>query len=122
MKKGIKIKTLSQWHFLNQINPYLKKDAIPPEVLKRLYYLLSSKVLGKNGYAVLCIKKINDDYFGYTQLLDVYPDKLMVEDNTDKIHVTTSKGKLKPWYITYCTLRNQKIRVAFVYRPKNSCE
>lgn len=119
MKKKIKIKTISQWHILNQINIYLKKDAIPQEVLTKLYHLLSSKVLGKNGYAVVCIKKTDDDYLGIMQTADVYPDTLSLEDNTDKITVRTSKNKIKPWYITYATLRNQKIRIAFVYRPKS---
>lgn len=63
MKRAVQIKTVSQWHLLKQLNDYLGKRKIPEEVMRKIYHILCSKKLGKNGFIILCLYKLKDDWY-----------------------------------------------------------
>lgn len=51
MKKAIRIRTVSQWHLLKQLNDYLGKRKVPEEVMRKIYHILCSKELGKKVFS-----------------------------------------------------------------------
>lgn len=55
MKKAIRIRTVSQWYLLKQLNCYLGKRKFPKEVMRKIYHILSSKKLGKDGLSLCAL-------------------------------------------------------------------
>lgn len=121
MKKAIRIRTVSQWYLLKQLNSYLGKKKIPKEVMKKIYYILCSKELGKNGFIALCMGKIRDDYMEIEEILDMYPYRLCLEERVDEIQTTVKNGTVKSWYISYAKVCGQKTRIAVIYTTKDCC-
>lgn len=62
MKRGIRIKTVSQWYLLKQLNGYLGKKQIPEEVMRKIHHILYSRKLGKNGFLILCLNCIKEHF------------------------------------------------------------
>ena len=120
MKKAIRIRTVSQWYLLKQLNSYLGKKKIPKEVMRKLYYMLCSQKLGKDGFIVLCIGKVDDDCVGMEEIVNMYPYKLSFDEKMDEILIRTGKGTERKWYITYAKISGQHRRIAVVYTPKIS--
>lgn len=73
MKNAVRIKTISQWYLLKQLNPYLGKKRVPKEVMRAICHILDLKELGKDGYVVLCLDKIADDFYGIEDAVGMYP-------------------------------------------------
>lgn len=119
MKKAIRIKTISQWYLLRQINEYFGKEKIPDEVLRKIYHILYSKKLGKDGFIVLCLNKIRDDYIGINESLNMYPYQVFWEEEIDKITTRTKRGKVREWYISYAKICKQGTKIVVIYVPKD---
>ena len=119
MKKVIRIRTISQWYLLKQLNGYLGKYVIPEEVMEKIYYLLKSS--GRNSYVALCLKKIKDDYIGVEDALDIYPDKISIEEETKVIQTKTKKGNVRNWYIANINVCGQETKIIFIYKAKTDC-
>ena len=120
MRKSIRIKTVSQCYLLNQLDGCFGKRKIPKEVIGRIYYILSSKKLGKNGFVVLCIPKIYDDFAGLEEAADMYPYQIYWYEKMDEITVIT-RNRTKSWYISYGRVKGQNTKVAVIYQTK-ACE
>lgn len=121
MKKAIRIRTVSQWYLLKQLNCYLGKRKFPKEVMRKIYHILSSKKLGKDGFIALCIGKIQDDYIGIEEILDMYPYRLRLDERMDEIQIITRNGTVKNWYISYAKVCGQKTKIALIYTTKDCC-
>lgn len=119
MKNAIKIKTVSQWELLNQLNCYLGKWKLPKAVIRKIYYMLKSKKLGKNGFIVLCLKDIKDDIIGLDEVVGLYPCQCKWEEQIDDIDIGRGKRK-KCWYISYADIRGQETKVAVVFSTKTN--
>lgn len=115
MKKSIRIKTVSQWYLLKQLDDCFGNRKIPKEVMRRIYHILASKKLGKNGFIVLCIPKIYDDFVGLEEAADMYPYHVYWYERMDEIAVTT-RNKTKSWYISYGRVKGQNTKVAVIYQ------
>lgn len=122
MKKVIRIRTISQWYLLKQLNNYLGKCAVPKEVMERIFYLLYSKSLGRDGYIALCLEKIEDDYVGVEEVLDIYPHKIIIPEDIGVIPTKTKKGNIKNWYISDISVCGQKSKIILVYKAKTDCK
>lgn len=121
MKKIIRLRTVSQWHLLKQLNDYLGKHAIPKEVMKKLYYLLYSKSFGRDGYIALCLETIEDDYIGIEDALNIYPQKISIADDIGIIPTKTKKGIVKNWYVTHINVCGQNTKILLIYKTKTDC-
>lgn len=119
MRKSIRIKTVSQWYLLKQLNGCFGKRKIPTEVMRRIYHILASKQLGKNGFIILCRPKIYDDYVGLVEATDLYPYHIYWYERMDEIAVR-KRNKTKLWYISYGRIVGQKIKIAVIYQTKSS--
>lgn len=119
MKNAIRLKTISQWSLLNQINCYLGKWKIPKDVIKKIYYMLQSKELGKNGFVVLCLKDVKDDIIGLDEIIDLYPYRCTWDDRIDEIRLSPGKTK-KCWYISYAGIKEQKTKIAVIFNQKTN--
>jgi len=67
---------MSQWYLLKQLNHYLGKKRVPGEVMRKICHILYSKELGEDGYVVLCLDRITDDFYGIEEAVGMYPNKL----------------------------------------------
>lgn len=119
MKGAIKIKTVSQWYLLMQINNYLGKRKVPKAVLRKIYYMLYSQELGKDGFIVLSLKNIKDNITGLEEIVDLYPYICNWEDKIDDIDTGKRKQK-RCWYISYANIKRQKTRIALIYATKTN--
>ncbi|MDE6433966.1 MAG: hypothetical protein K2L07_07015 [Lachnospiraceae bacterium] len=119
MKKAIRIRTISQWHLLQQINNYLGKKKIPEEVMRRIYHILCSKKLGKDDFLIVCLDKIKDDYQGIEDVVGMYPNKIRVEEEMDEILTRGKKGKVRGWYVSYISLKRQKIQLIYTTKDQS---
>lgn len=119
MKKVIRLRTISQWYLLKQLNRYLGKHAIPKEVMEKIYFLLKS--LGRNGYIALCLEKIEDNYIGMEEVLDIYPDKISIKEESKVIPTKTEKGNMRNWYISNINVCGQETKIILIYKVKADC-
>lgn len=119
MKNAIRLKTISQWSLLNQINCYLGKWKIPKDVIKKIYYMLKSKELGKNGFIVLCLKDVKDNIIELDEIIGLYPFKCIWDERIDDIQLPYGKTK-KCWYISYADIKGQKTRIAVIFNQKTN--
>ncbi len=113
MKKAMRIQTVSQWYLLEQLNHYLGKRKVPKEVMRRIYHILYTKELGKNGYLVLCLDRIVDDFQGIEEAVGMYPNKLKLSERIDEIRARGKKGKIRSWYVSYIKINGQKIQLIY---------
>ncbi len=113
MKNAVRIKTMSQWYLLKQFNDYLGKKRVPEEVMRAICHILYSKELGKDGYVVLCLDKIADDFYGIEDAVGMYPNKLKLSERIDEIRTRSRKGKIRSWYVSYIKIKRQKIRLIY---------
>lgn len=113
MKKAIRIRTVSQWYLLKQLNDYLGKRKVPEEVMRKIYHILCSKELGKKGFLVLCLDKLNDDWYGIEEAVGMYPNKIKVKEDIDEILTRSRRGKLRSWYVSYIKIGSQKIPLIY---------
>lgn len=120
MKRAVRIRTVSQWYLLKQLNDYLGKRKIPEEVMKRIYHILCSKKFGKKGFLILCLNKLKDDYHGIEDVVGMYPNKIKVKEHMDEILTKSRKGKTKSWYVSYIEVSGQKIQL--IYTTKNQSD
>ena len=118
MKKAVRIRTVSQWHLLKQLNDYLGKRKIPEEVMRKLYHILCSKKLGKKGFLIVCLDKLRDDYLGIEDIVGMYPNKIKVKEHMDEILTKSRKGKPKSWYVSYIEVRGQKIQLIYTTKKQ----
>ena len=119
MKKAIRIRTVSQWHLLKQLNDYLGKRKVPEEVMRKIYYILCSKELGKKGFLVLCLDKLNDDWYGIEEAVGMYPNKIKVKEDIDEILTRSRRGKLRSWYVSYIKIGSQKIPLIYTTKKQS---
>ncbi len=119
MKKAIRIRTVSQWRLLKQLNNYLGKRKVPEEVMRKIYYILCSKELGKKGFLVLCLDKLNDDWYGIEEAVGMYPNKIKVKEDIDEILTRSRRGKLRSWYVSYIKMDSQKIPLIYTTKKQS---
>ena len=119
MKKTIRIRTVSQWHLLKQINRYLGKKQIPEEVIVRIYYILHAKELGKDGFIVLCLDRIKDNCLEVEDAVGMYQNKIRIEEKIDEIPIRSRKGRQKSWYITHVKMKSQKIQLIYTTKGQD---
>lgn len=119
MKKAVRIRTVSQWHLLKQLNDYLGKRKVPEEVMRKIYYILCSKELGKKGFLVLCLDKLNDDWYGIEEAVGMYPNKIKVKEDIDEILTRSRRGKLRSWYVSYIKIGSQKIPLIYTTKKQS---
>lgn len=74
-------------YLLKQINSYLGKREIPKEVIHRMFRIVHSGKLGKKGFLVLCLNKIEDDYYGIEEAVGMYPGRMWLDENMGTIEV-----------------------------------
>lgn len=92
MKKVIRIRTISQWYLLKQL------------------------------YIALCLEKIEDDYVGVEEVLDIYPHKIIMPEDIGVILTKTKKGNIKNGYISDISVCGQKSKIILVYKAKTDCK
>ena len=119
MKKAGRIRTVSQWRLLKQLNNYLGKRKVPEEVMRKIYYILCSKELGKKGFLVLCLDKLNDDWYGIEEAVGMYPNKIKVKEDIDEILTRSRRGKLRSWYVSYIKIGSQKIPLIYTTKKQS---
>lgn len=119
MKKAIRIRTVSQWHLLKQLNDYLGKRKVPEEVMRKIYHILCSKELGKKGFLVLCLDKLKDDWYGIEEAVGMYPNKIKVKEDIDEILTRSRRGKLRSWYVSYIKMDSQKIPLIYTTKKQS---
>ena len=119
MKKAIRIRTVSQWHLLKQLNDYLGKRKVPEEVMRKIYHILCSKELGKKGFLVLCLDKLNDDWYGIEEAVGMYPNKIKVKEDIDEILTRSKRGKFRSWYVSYIKIGSQKIPLIYTTKKQS---
>lgn len=119
MKKAIRIRTVSQWHLLKQLNDYLGKRKVPEEVMRKIYHILCSKELGKKGFLVLCLDKLNDDWYGIEEAVGMYPNKIKVKEDIDEILTRSRRGKFRSWYVSYIKIGSQKIPLIYTTKKQS---
>ena len=119
MKKAIRIRTVSQWRLLKQLNNYLGKRKVPEEVMRKIYYILCSKELGKKGFLVLCLDKLNDDWYGIEEAVGMYPNKIKVKEDIDEILTRSKRGKFRSWYVSYIKIGSQKIPLIYTTKKQS---
>lgn len=121
MKQALKIQSVNQWFLLKQINDkgILREKKIPEEVMRVILHILQSKTLGKDGFLVLCLEKVRDDYIEIEEIADIYPYHLWLEDEINEILVKTRHGIIKSWYITHAKIKGQNTKVKVVYTVYN---
>ena len=119
MKKAVRIRTVSQWHLLKQLNDYLGKRTVPEEVMRKIYHILCSKELGKKGFLVLCLDKLNDDWYGIEEAVGMYPNKIKVKEDIDEILTRSRRGKLRSWYVSYIKIGSQKIPLIYTTKKQS---
>ena len=119
MKKAVRIRTVSQWRLLKQLNNYLGKRKVPEEVMRKIYYILCSKELGKKGFLVLCLDKLNDDWYGIEEAVGMYPNKIKVKEDIDEILTRSRRGKLRSWYVSYIKMDSQKIPLIYTTKKQS---
>ena len=74
-------------YLLKQINSCLGKREIPKEVIHRMFRIVHSGKLGKKGFLVLCLNKIEDDYYGIEEAVGMYPGRMWLDENMGTIEV-----------------------------------
>ena len=84
--KKVRIRNISQLYLLKQINPCLGKREIPKEVIRRMFRMIHSGKLGEKGFLVLCLNKIEDDYYGIEEAVGMYPCRMWL-DEIGRAHV-----------------------------------
>ena len=119
MTKAVRIRTVSQWHLLKQLNDYLGKRKVPEEVMRKIYHILCSKELGKKGFLVLCLDKLNDDWYGIEEAVGMYPNKIKVKEDIDEILTRSRRGKLRSWYVSYIKIGSQKIPLIYTTKKQS---
>ena len=119
MKKAVRIRTVSQWRLLKQLNDYLGKRKVPEEVMRKIYYILCSKELGKKGFLVLCLDKLNDDWYGIEEAVGMYPNKIKVKEDIDEILTRSRRGKFRSWYVSYIKIGSQKIPLIYTTKKQS---
>lgn len=119
MKKAVRIRTVSQWRLLKQLNNYLGKRKVPEEVMRKIYYILCSKELGKKGFLVLCLDKLNDDWYGIEEAVGMYPNKIKVKEDIDEILTRSKRGKFRSWYVSYIKIGSQKIPLIYTTKKQS---
>ena len=119
MKKAIRIRTVSQWHLLKQLNDYLGKRKVPEEVMRKIHHILCSKELGKKGFLVLCLDKLNDDWYGIEEAVGMYPNKIKVKEDIDEILTRSRRGKFRSWYVSYIKMDSQKIPLIYTTKKQS---
>ena len=119
MKKAVRIRTVSQWHLLKQLNDYLGKRKVPEEVMRKIYHILCSKELGKKGFLVLCLDKLNDDWYGIEEAVGMYPNKIKVKEDIDEILTRSRRGKFRSWYVSYIKIGSQKIPLIYTTKKQS---
>lgn len=119
MKKAVRIRTVSQWRLLKQLNDYLGKRKVPEEVMRKIYHILCSKELGKKGFLVLCLDKLNDDWYGIEEAVGMYPNKIKVKEDIDEILTRSRRGKLRSWYVSYIKIGSQKIPLIYTTKKQS---
>ena len=119
MKKAIRIRTVSQWRLLKQLNDYLGKRKVPEEVMRKIYHILCSKELGKKGFLVLCLDKLNDDWYGIEEAVGMYPNKIKVKEDIDEILTRSRRGKFRSWYVSYIKMDSQKIPLIYTTKKQS---
>lgn len=119
MKKAIRIRTVSQWYLLKQLNDYLGKRKVPEEVMRKIYHILCSKELGKKGFLVLCLDKLNDDWYGIEEAVGMYPNKIKVKEDIDEILTRSRRGKFRSWYVSYIKMDSQKIPLIYTTKKQS---
>lgn len=119
MKKAVRIRTVSQWHLLKQLNDYLGKRKVPEEVMRKIYHILCSKELGKKGFLVLCLDKLNDDWYGIEEAVGMYPNKIKVKEDIDEILTRSRRGKFRSWYVSYIKMDSQKIPLIYTTKKQS---
>lgn len=119
MKKAVRIRTVSQWHLLKQLNDYLGKRKVPEEVMRKIHHILCSKELGKKGFLVLCLDKLNDDWYGIEEAVGMYPNKIKVKEDIDEILTRSRRGKFRSWYVSYIKMDSQKIPLIYTTKKQS---
>ena len=119
MKNAVRIKTMSQWYLLKQLNGYLGKKRVPEEVMRKVCRILYSKELGKDGYVVLCLDKIADDFYEIEDVVGMYPNKLKASERIDEIRTKGKKGKIRSWYVSYIKIKGQKIQLIYTTKGQS---
>ena len=119
MKKAVRIRTVSQWRLLKQLNNYLGKRKVPEEVMRKIHHILCSKELGKKGFLVLCLDKLNDDWYGIEEAVGMYPNKIKVKEDIDEILTRSRRGKLRSWYVSYIKMGSQKIPLIYTTKKQS---
>ena len=119
MTKAVRIRTVSQWHLLKQLNDYLGKRKVPEEVMRKIYHILCSKELGKKGFLVLCLDKLNDDWYGIEEAVGMYPNKIKVKEDIDEILTRSKRGKFRSWYVSYIKMDSQKIPLIYTTKKQS---
>lgn len=118
MKHAIRIKTVSQLQLLKQLNNYLGKRKVPKEVISKIYRILYTKELRKEGFIILCLNRVSDDYMGIEDVVDLYPYRLFLEENIDEIYTKSHRGKTKKWYISHVRVKGQQTKIEVIYTTK----
>lgn len=119
MTKAVRIRTVSQWHLLKQLNDYLGKRKVPEEVMRKIHHILCSKELGKKGFLVLCLDKLNDDWYGIEEAVGMYPNKIKVKEDIDEILTRSKRGKFRSWYVSYIKIGSQKIPLIYTTKKQS---
>lgn len=119
MTKAVRIRTVSQWHLLKQLNDYLGKRKVPEEVMRKIHHILCSKELGKKGFLVLCLDKLNDDWYGIEEAVGMYPNKIKVKEDIDEILTRSRRGKFRSWYVSYIKMDSQKIPLIYTTKKQS---
>ena len=110
---------MSQWYLLKQLNGYLGKKQIPEEVMRKILHILYSRKLGKNGFLILCLNCIKDDFQGIEDAVGMYPNKIWVEEDMQEILTRSKKGKVRSWYVTHIKMGNQKIQLIYTTKDQS---
>lgn len=66
----------------------------------------------------MCLKKVNDDYIGIEELVDLYPYRLFLEEKIDEIQTRMNGNMPRSWYVTYVKVKGQQTKIAVIYTTK----
>lgn len=115
---NIKIYTKSQLILLRNINHLLGKYRIPREVLKQVEHILADENTGAQGFSIIMLHAVKDDMTELEDAVNVYPAKLIFNDNIKKLNIannTTEMTKDREWYMNSVQIKGTKNRVYILY-------
>lgn len=114
----IKIYSKSQMELLRNLNPLLKENQIPAEVIRCADRVLRKAKLGQNGFIAILLEPLEDDFIGMKDILNYYPHKLKSKGDIVGIPVEerhTSMTESREWYMDTIKIKKEGSYIYFIY-------